>query len=157
MDDQYRDFPLNATELTLTEQRALCFQLLYTLYAFDYDLSLEAIADNYHRWYEVEIPTDSAVFKTVEAVARQREELDQKIIPLIENWRFDRLGVPTILILRLAIWELINTTIDTAVVINEAVELAKCFAERDSFKFINGVLDEFVRRSGGKAEEEGDS
>ncbi len=145
MDDQYRDFHLIATELTLTEQRALIFQLLYTLYAFDYTLSLEALADNYNRGFDVEIPTDSRVFKVVEAVAKSRDELDQKIIPFLVNWRYDRLGIPTQLILRLALWELVYTETDPAVIINEAVELAKCFAEKDSFKFINGVLDKFVK------------
>ena len=145
MDDQYCESHLIATELTLTEQRALAFQLLYTLYAFDYDISLEAVADNYNRGFNVEVPTDSRVFKMVEAVAQSRDELDQKIIPLLVNWRYDRLGVPTQLILRLALWELIHTDTDPAVVINEAVELAKCFAEKDSFKFINGVLDQFVK------------
>ena len=147
MDDQYRESHLIATELTLTEQRALVFQLLYTLYAFDYDISLETIADNYHSGFNVEIPTDSTVFKMVDAIVHEREELDKKITPLLENWRLDRLGVPTTLILRLATWELIHTDTDPAVILNEAVELAKCFAEKDSYKFINGVLDEFVKRS----------
>jgi transcription antitermination protein NusB len=147
MDEQQRDYPLNANELTLTEQRALIFQLLYTLYAFDYDISLEAIADSYNRGFEVEIPPESNVFKTVHAVAHDRDILDQKIIPLIENWRFDRLGVPTILILRLAVWELMHTDTDPAVIINEAVELAKSFGEKDSFKFINGILDQFVKQA----------
>ncbi len=147
MEDQYRESPLIATELTLTEQRALAFQLLYTLYAFDYDISLQTVVDNYDRGFAMNVPTDSDVFKIVNSVAQDRQELDEKIIPLLENWRYDRLGIPTILILRLAVWELTHTDTDHAVVINEAVELAKCFGEKDSFKFINGVLDEFVRRS----------
>lgn len=147
MDELYRDYPLNANELTLTEQRALIFQLLYTLYAFDYDISLETIVDNYYRGFDVEIPADSNVFKIVHAVGQDRDTLDNQIIPVIENWRFDRLGVPTILILRLAVWELMHTDTEPAIIINEAVELAKCFGEKDSFKFINGVLDEFVRRA----------
>jgi N utilization substance protein B len=83
----------------------------------------------------------------VHAVAHDRDILDQKIIPLIENWRFDRLGIPTILILRLAVWEIMHTDTDPVVIINEAVELAKCFGEKDSFKFINGVLDQFVKQA----------
>lgn len=147
MDDQYSESHLLATELTLTEQRALAFQLLYTYYAFDYAISLESITDNYNSGFDVEIPADSMVFKMVHAVAQDRDSLDEKIIPLLVNWRYDRLGVPTQLILRLALWELINTDTDSAVVINEAVELAKCFAEKDSFKFVNGVLDQFVKQS----------
>ncbi len=147
MDDQYRESCLKASELTLTEQRALIFQLLYTCYAFDYDVSLDSIVQGYDLGFGIKIDPDSQVFKTVQAVSQDREDLDKKIIPLLENWRYERLGVPTILILRLAVWELTYTTIDPVVIINEAVELAKCFAEKDSFKFINGVLDEYVRRS----------
>jgi len=36
--------------------------------------------------------------------------------------------------------------LDVSVVINEALELAKSFAEVDAHKFINGLLDEWVKR-----------
>ena len=147
MDDRFSETHLLATELTLTEQRALVFQLLYTMYAFNYEMSLEDIADNYYRGFDVEIPRDSTVFIMVNGIIEDRTELDEKIIPLLKNWRLDRLGVPTTLILRLAAWEIINTATDSAVILNEAVELAKCFAEKDSYKFINGVLDGFVKSS----------
>jgi len=32
-----------------------------------------------------------------------------------------------------------------AIVINEAIELAKCFSEDDAYKFVNGILDELVK------------
>lgn len=141
--ERYPD--LLCSDLTVTEQRSLVFQLLYAVDAFEYDVSLESIADNLYRGFGVRIPLDSAVFRTAYAVSSERETLDKQITPLIENWRFDRLGVATKLILRLAVWELQHTEIDAAVVINEAVELAKCFAEKDAYKFINGILDEFLK------------
>ena len=59
-----------------------------------------------------------------------------------ENWRIERLAVIDRLILRLAVWELRHET-DTpaAVVLNEAIELAKTFSTDDSVRFVNGVLD----------------
>jgi transcription antitermination protein NusB len=132
--------------LTLTEQRSLIFHLLYAIDCFDYDTTLESIADNFSRGFGVVIPPDSFVFRASHEIIVHREELDALIIPLIENWRLDRLGVPTRLILRMGIWELKNAQIDRAVIINEAVELAKCFAEKDAYKFINGVLDEYLKR-----------
>ena len=51
------------------------------------------------------------------------------------------------LILRLALWELLHTDTDPVVIINEAVELAQCFAEQDAYKFINGVLDSYRKSS----------
>jgi N utilization substance protein B len=42
-------------------------------------------------------------------------------------------------------WELFHTDMPTSIVINEAVELAKCFSEKDAYKFVNGILDEAVK------------
>ena len=49
-------------------------------------------------------------------------------------------------ILRIGTYELSECPdVPYRVVINEAVELAKCFSEKDAYKFINGVLDEVVK------------
>jgi transcription antitermination protein NusB len=150
---ELNDEPLDVvcTELTLTEQRSLIFHVLYVVYAYEYDISLEAVADTFKRGYGVEIPPDSFVFTTADSIVKERDQLDKEIVPLIENWRFDRLGVATTLILRLALWELSHTDTDKAVIINEAIELAKCFGEKDSFKFINGVLDKYIKRDGAES------
>jgi N utilization substance protein B len=42
-------------------------------------------------------------------------------------------------------WELESRTVSHSIVLNEAIELAKCFAEKDAYKFINGILDEAVK------------
>lgn len=69
-------------------------------------------------------------------------ELDGLIQAHSENWRLDRLAVIDRLILRMAVWELRHAA-DTppAVVLNEAIELARTFSSEDSVKFVNGVLD----------------
>jgi len=133
------------SELTLTEQRSLVFHLLYALDAFDYDIPLSTITAMYHTNIGLQIPEKSYVYETTQKVAQDRDKLDTAIVPLIENWRFDRIGLSTKLILRLAIWELMHSKTDRAVIINEAVELAKDFGEKDSFKFINGILDQYVK------------
>jgi N utilization substance protein B len=46
------------------------------------------------------------------------------------------------------LWELKKGDPAASIVINEAIELAKCFAEKDAYKFINGVLDESVKALG---------
>jgi N utilization substance protein B len=45
----------------------------------------------------------------------------------------------------LGLWELLNTDTDPRIVMNEAIELAKCFAEDDAYRFINGLLDRAVK------------
>ena len=73
--------------------------------------------------------------------------LDALIQQHSEHWRIERLAVIDRLILRIAAWELRNTT-DTppAVVLNEALELARTFSTDDSVRFVNGVLDA-IRKS----------
>jgi N utilization substance protein B len=149
-DDQTREAitypnPVSCTKLTQRDQRALVFQLLYAADSADYGNSLEAIAENISREYGFIILAGDPVFTAAAAVAAQRELLDQEIHPLLANWRFDRLGVVTRLLLRYAIWEMMNTQTPHIIVINEAVELAKCFAEKDAYRFVNGILDEWLK------------
>ena len=68
--------------------------------------------------------------------------LDEIIARHSENWRLDRLAVVDRTILRLAVWELRHEAeTPPAVVIDEAIELARTFSTDDSVRFINGVLD----------------
>ncbi len=73
-----------------------------------------------------------------------------KIDPLIEcqseNWRLSRIAIIDRLIIRMAIYELLDNETPAAVVIDEALELAKTFSGDGAVGFVNGVLDG-VRRA----------
>ncbi len=151
-DEQEPKGALSYDDLSRREVRSLILHLLYAMDAFDYDRSLEGIVDNFNRGFDLAIPVGSEVFNVAQMVIDKRAELDDAIKPLLHNWRFDRIGVCTKLILRLALWELYNTQTSASIVMNEAIELAKCFAERDAYKFINGILDEAVKKMGRESE-----
>ncbi len=136
--------PLSYNDLSRRDVRALIMHILYATESFDYQESLESIVDNFNKGFDLDIPFDSEVVQISRAIIEKREELDTLYKPLLNNWRFDRLGVCTKLVLRFALWEIKYSDIDTAIIINEAVELAKCFAEQDAFRFINGILDRVV-------------
>lgn len=144
--------PLSYNDLSRREVRSLIFHLLYAIDCFDYDTSLHAITENFNHGFALAIPFESEVFTIASKVVNQRNELDAAIKPLLHNWRFDRLGLSTKLILRLALWELNNTKTSANIVMNEAIELAKCFAEKDAYKFVNGILDEAVKKMGRESE-----
>ena len=73
-------------------------------------------------------------------------ESDALIGPLLEGWTLDRLPTIDRIILRMSAFELNHRKeIDPAVVINEAVELAKKFSTEDSGRYVNGVLGHLVR------------
>ena len=134
-------------DLNLRAVRSLVFHLLYAAEAFEYDVSLEALIENFNRGFDLQMPKTGLAAIMIQKIINQRHELDEQIKPLLHNWRFERLGICTKLILRYALWELRNSSFPPAVIINEAIELAKCFSEKDAYKFINGILDEAVKKT----------
>ncbi len=86
----------------------------------------------------------------VQGTTSSQLELDTLIERHANNWRLERLAVIDKLILRMAAWELGHRT-DTpaAVVLNEAIELAREFSTEDSVRFVNGVLDGLRKAQGG--------
>ena|SRR3990172_4061784 len=141
---------ISCNDLSRRDVRALIFYLLYAIESFDYQESLNAIVDNFNRGFDLDIPLDSEVVKAAQVIIDNRDSLDEKFKPLLANWRYERIGIATKLILRFATWELENTDTDSRIIINEAVELAKAFAEKDAYKFVNGVLDRMVKQSKGE-------
>ncbi len=71
----------------------------------------------------------------------QVEEIDATIGRHSAHWRIDRMPLVDRNILRLAAWEMKNMATPAAVVIDQALELAKRFAGEESIPFLNGVLD----------------
>ena len=76
-------------------------------------------------------------------VARDRApEIDKLIETHAENWRMDRMAAVDRNILRAAVAELLGfPKTPRAVIINEAIEIARKFSAPESAQFINGVLD----------------
>ena len=75
-------------------------------------------------------------------------ESDAVIAPLLEGWTLDRLPTIDRIILRMSAFELNHRKeTDPAVVINEAVELAKKFSTEDSGRYVNGVLARVLTRA----------
>lgn len=138
---------IECNQLPVRSQRMVILNLLYAADSYDYQNSLESVIDNFSRGFNINIPKDSYVFTTTAQIVDKREALEQSFIPFIDNWRIDRIGLVTRLILRFAIWELQYTDTPEIVVINEAIELAKSFAEKDAYKFVNGVLDEYIKKN----------
>jgi len=130
------------SKLSRRDIRALIFHLLYAIESFNYETSLESVVDNFNRGLKLDIPLDCEVIEIAKSVIKERDSLDKMIEPLLDNWRLERIGVCTKLILRLSIWEIKNTDTPPNVIINEAIELAKCFSEKDAYRFVNGILDE---------------
>jgi N utilization substance protein B len=72
-----------------------------------------------------------------------------EIDPLLEgntdNWRLSRLAVVDRLIMRMAVYELVYSATPAAVIIDEAIELARTYGGEQTVPFVNGVLDSINR------------
>lgn len=80
--------------------------------------------------------------RMVRGIASDLEKLDAVIRKASTNWRIERMGRVDRNVLRLGAWELAQTDdVPRAVILDEAVELAKRFGSEDSGSFVNGVLD----------------
>jgi len=67
--------------------------------------------------------------------------IDEAINLHLKEWNLSEIGMLERAILRLGAYEVLYSDLDNAVVINEAIELAKKLCNETSPKFINGVLD----------------
>ncbi|MDR1976837.1 MAG: transcription antitermination factor NusB [Campylobacteraceae bacterium] len=67
--------------------------------------------------------------------------VDKAINEYLKEWELKKVGAIERAILRLGAYELLYTKLDSAVIINEAIELAKELGNETSSKFVNGVLD----------------
>jgi N utilization substance protein B len=87
------------------------------------------------------VPPDPYVRELLAQVEKTRAEADRRIADAAVGWPLERLAVVDRLVLRLAVAELLNRDgPPVAVVIDEAVELAKAYSTEESGGFVNGVL-----------------
>jgi N utilization substance protein B len=78
----------------------------------------------------------------INGICGQLEEIDGLISRHSHNWRVERMSMVDRNILRIAAYEMRNVEDAPATVaINEALEIAKRYAEPDAVPFINGILD----------------
>ena len=98
-------------------------------------------------WVEHPAPEARRMFATtlLQGTIKELDRIDPLIKTAADNWRLSRMAVVDRTILRLAVYELLAEVAPPAVVIDEALELAKTFSGEQSVRFINGVLDAVKR------------
>ena len=94
------------------------------------------------------VPADELTTSLVEGVEAHRDELDEAIAGKASEagWTLKRMPVLDLNVLRLGAFELTRRPdVPIAVVIDEAVELAKRFSTDNSGRFVNGVLSSLAK------------
>ena len=82
----------------------------------------------------------------------ERGQIDDLIARHAKNWKMERMAVVDRSLLRLSVSEFLSGATPAAVVIDEAVELARKFSGGESSVFVNGVLDSIRKELEGEVE-----
>jgi len=136
-----------------SRQRAL--QVLYqwdmtkrpmeeTIHAFYDTLRAEGAPEAAEEPDEEDPPSDGRdafMEELVNGASAMAPAIDVRISEKSAHWKLERMPIVDRNILRLAIYEMSRHDTPAAVVIDEALELARQFSGEESVSFINGVLD----------------
>lgn len=124
--------------------RSQSLQLLFQAEISQTELS-DILAD---KSYALEFqPLDEFGAELALSTSQASAELDALIDELSDNWSVSRLPLVDKCLLRQAVAELKQGDKEQIpVVIDETVELAKRYGTDNSYRYINGILGEFVRR-----------
>ena len=115
------------------EARERALELLYEAYAKGVDVSSVLIG--------LSVNPDPYAEELVRGVEERAEEINALISKFAKGWTIERMPVMDRTLLRIAVFELLGQPdLPVAVVISEAVELAKRYSTDDSGRFVNGML-----------------
>lgn len=130
---------------TRRRARELALQLLYQNELTD--IAPEEMQLGFDEWQSAGESVRDFADRLLRGTLAKISEIDAELALQTAHWRLERLAAVDRNVLRLAMYELIYES-DTphAVIIDEAIEIAKKFGAKDSGRFVNGVLDGFVKR-----------
>ncbi len=128
--------------------REIAVQTLYSLEFLKQNLQLEE-SELTDKLTEIskdkKIKDDTKIFEFASDILinlnSNISEIDKKIKKHSTNWSFDRIAKLDLSILRVATYEMLYTDTAPAIIMNEAIEIAKKYCSESSGKFINGVLN----------------
>jgi N utilization substance protein B len=133
-----------------TKARECAFQMLYQ--ADVVAQPMDRVIEGFWRVRQSTDATREMADRLARGAARRLEEIDAAIAAAASNWRLERIAPVDRTILRLGTYELLGEPgTPAAVVLDEAVEMAKRYGEADSPAFVNGVLDAIRRQVRGES------
>ena len=125
-----------------SEARRFVLQMLYLV-----DHHPDADRDRIHVQLRREFTDDALrqfAWSLFIGVLKHRDELDTVISNTASNWRLERMAATDRNVLRLGMYEMTKMGTPAAVVIDEAIEIAREFGTENSPSFVNGILDKLI-------------
>lgn len=118
------------------EQRIKAFQILFQIDNDIVDLKNVKFFDLY-----VAMPY---IKETIDYYIKHQDEINKTISEKLNNYTLDRISKVDRNVLRLAASELLSTNTPKKIIVNEAVKITKIYSDVNSYKFVNGVLKNFI-------------
>lgn len=115
------------------------------LYAYEMGTTDELFAQEFLEEKKIRNERKVQTLNTLNGILQNLSHIDKLLDNHLKEYKTAELGSIERAILRLGVYEMKYTDTDTAVVINEAIELAKELGSDSAPKFINGVLDAIKR------------
>jgi N utilization substance protein B len=121
------------------------------MYSMEYSanssgLNGEQSAKDYWTAHKVSDQMRDYAMSIVNGVEKKKAEIDSLITEASENWTLDRMAAVDRNILRIAAYELLERQdVPPAVVVDEALEIAKRYSDQESVAFINGILGKLAK------------
>jgi N utilization substance protein B len=111
--------------------------------------SLQAELDGFCACFDVNKKALPYAQGLIRGICAHLKDIDGLIAGHSHNWRVERMSLVDLNILRIAAFEMEYVEDAPATVaINEALEIAKRYAEPNSVSFINGILDAVRKKTG---------
>ncbi|MEM7494708.1 MAG: transcription antitermination factor NusB [Myxococcota bacterium] len=109
--------------------------------------ALEGFAAGFFKRFCPQGVTDAYALRLVRGVAAHLPQIDETLAGISHGWKLARMAVVDRNILRIAAYELLfESSLPPAVVMNEAVEVARRYGAQQSPAFVNGVLDALAHK-----------
>lgn len=133
-----------------SETREVAFEFLYSLEL--QKIKKEEYEEQINLFLEANQIDNTKVIEYIKDIAYGVEAHEMEIKEIINNelsakWEISRLSKVSISILKLAVYEIMYKKLPYKVVINEAVELSKCYGDDNTPSFVNGVLASVVKNN----------
>ncbi len=118
------------------------FQVVQTVYQH---LALKKDFNTLIKINFCDIPVDEYFKSVLNYCRRNMQVIISDVQPLLNKWKFDRLNYVSQAILLVAISEIELKIVDQAIIIDEAIEIAKKYCDDDDYRYINAVIDNYVK------------
>ena len=137
----------------MRRSRVAAFQVLYQFDFYNSKKSLTKIKEELFDFYKHDYQNiedkkhqDPLYFELIEKILpvaiTKKHEINGILEPLLkDSWKLEELSLYISLILRLAIAEIMQTSTDLPIIINEYIEITKLFENSKDAKFVNSIIE----------------